>query len=130
VFPVNTLDPPHDLEFVRRCIYGVIRRRHQVGLPNLRQGRRAIVIDVQVKMTDGLNVPLSSRACLGFQSVHSDVDVACLFFILVLEPFLSGSSRDPFSSRDTLDRFARTAVADQDGNPIRRMKVCTDVFAC
>jgi len=22
VFPVNTLDPPHDLEFVRRCIYG------------------------------------------------------------------------------------------------------------
>src|SRR5258708_19780981 len=81
-------------------------------------------------MTDGLNVPLSSRACLGFQSVHSDVYVACLFFILVLEPFLSGSSRDPFSSRDTLDRFARTAVADQDGNPIRRMKVCTNVLAC
>jgi len=43
------------------------------------------------------------------------------------EPFLSGSSRDPFSCRDTLDRFARTAVADQDGNPIRRMKVCADV---
>jgi hypothetical protein len=76
VFPVNTLDPPHDLEFVRRCIYGVIRRRHQVGLSNLRQGRRAIVINVQVKMTDGLNVPLSSRARLGFQGVHSDVDVA------------------------------------------------------
>jgi len=81
--------------------------------------RRAIVIDVQVKMADGLNILLSSRACLGFQGVHSDVDVACLFFILVLEPFLSGRSRDPLSCRDTLDRFARTARwRTRTGNPI------------
>src|SRR5581483_11134397 len=64
LFLSHSFDPPNDLKLLRRSVDGVVRSRHKIGLANPGEGRRAIVVDVEIEMADGLDVLFSS--CPGF----------------------------------------------------------------
>src|SRR5579883_311652 len=128
LFLPHSFDPPNDLKLLRRSVDGVVGSRHKIRLPNSCESRRTVVIDVEIKMADGLDVLLGARARFRLQGVHSDVDVVGFLFILVMEPVLRGSARNSFHGCDALDRLTAIAIADQNGNTVGRVEVSADVL--
>ena len=79
-------------------------------------------------MANGLDVLFGPTVRLWFQRVHADVDIARLFLILVLQPFLKGRARHAVRTGNALENFTGRSAADQNGEPIRGVKVHADVF--
>src|SRR5207237_7440125 len=84
------------------------------------------LIEIQVEMTDRMDILFSSSPRTRFQGVHSHVDVVPLFVILVTEPLLEGTFRDPCRRDDALNGVG--PIAQQDRKPVRRAKVLLDVL--
>src|SRR5437764_13786784 len=87
----NSLNPPDQLVSAWRRVDGVVRRRDEIRFSNTCEGSGSVVIEIQVKMTDRVDILFSSSPGTRFQGVHSHVDVVLLFVILVTEPLLEGT---------------------------------------
>src|SRR6266850_4023168 len=106
----------------------VVRRGQESRLLNRGQRCRAVAVEIQVEMANRLNVIFRSSTGARFERIHSDIDVARILVVLVMQPVLEGGLRNTRGSCDPLYGLAALAISHQDGQPVRGMKARAEIF--
>src|SRR4030088_2069942 len=80
-------------------------------------------------MADGENILFRPRVRLWLESVHPDVHIATVSFILKAHPILEGRPGDFVDRADALDDLTALPIAQQHGDAVGRMEIRADIFS-
>jgi hypothetical protein len=109
---VETVDAPDNLILFGRSVEHEIRDGNVSGRSNGMERRGAILVQIEIDVTNLQDAFLGPRESVGPEGVHSEKNVGATF-ISFPEPILKGRTGDDFPGKNPLHGLAARAVSQE-----------------